>query len=228
MHMKKQILFLLAFACLSAQAQLQMAVIQDPDGYTNIREEPGIEFEVIGKAYEDDYFWVEASEGRWMQVYCPCKGANIRGFIHQSRVRMLEMPEGIIETHEENRWKWRSPDLQVEIVSQDFLIEQHEIERSSEGFVRKIDGKNPLGVDGGLPRKEVVSVLITSEEGGFLDLPEAAIKGIFEPNFSSTYIYANDPEWVVIMMRNSDGAGGYTVIWMIENGEYVSRKIILP
>lgn len=216
---------LLAFGCFTAQAQTQIAIIQDPDGYTNIRSEPGLEFDIIGKVHEGEYFWVEESEEKWLGISCPCEGDYIEGYIHRSRVQMLTIPDGS-EVREANRWKWKNAELQVEILTEDFLLDQHQIERSPEGFVKKIDGESPLGVDGGLPREQVKSVSITFEDGEFLELPKAAIQGMFEPSFHGVSVFVRLPEIVLVIMRNSDGAGGYTVIWEIKNRQYVSQEIM--
>ncbi len=60
-------------------------VINDPDGYTNIRSGQGTEFEVIGKLFEDEIFlYSPVDSSNWWVVY---KYWNLYGFVHKSRIK---------------------------------------------------------------------------------------------------------------------------------------------
>ncbi|MDX2285494.1 MAG: SH3 domain-containing protein [Bacteroidia bacterium] len=61
------------------------AVIQDPDGYTNVRNGPGTQHQVIEQVYNSQVFQVLSQAGEWWKVQTP---GGRTGFMHRSRVRM--------------------------------------------------------------------------------------------------------------------------------------------
>lgn len=80
----------------------QVATIQDPDGWTNVRKAPDGKSETILKVYENEVFWYDYEEADqeqdWISIYIPkndyCLGISepsyIVGFIHKSRLLPLE------------------------------------------------------------------------------------------------------------------------------------------
>ena len=80
----------------------QVATIQDPDGWTNIRLKPSIQSEVIHKVYESEVFWYDYEDEddgqEWIRVYLPKNDYSlgksesdwIAGYIHNSRLLPLE------------------------------------------------------------------------------------------------------------------------------------------
>lgn len=65
----------------------QLAVIDDPDGYTNIRNGPGMDFDIIGKVLLDEKFYVKPNpDKQWWHVKTQ---AGINGFMHKSKIKLL-------------------------------------------------------------------------------------------------------------------------------------------
>lgn len=87
-------LFLLAAqAIVSGQEKIlgvKLAVINDPDGYTNIRSGSGKDFPVLTIIRENSVFYVFESAGQWWQVIGP---DDMRGYIHRSRVKFVTEKE---------------------------------------------------------------------------------------------------------------------------------------
>ena len=88
----------LLFFCSIAHAQV--AIIQDKDGYTNVRKAPNGQAKVIHKIYENEVFWYQDDSNDtsdWVTVYIPKEDFSIAclphelitGFIHQSRLKPL-------------------------------------------------------------------------------------------------------------------------------------------
>jgi hypothetical protein len=63
-----------------------IAVINDRDGYTNIRRSPG-KAEIIGKVIENEQFTVYPNETAWWRIRT---SKGLEGFIHRSCVRLLD------------------------------------------------------------------------------------------------------------------------------------------
>ena len=93
------LLHLLVFFHLSAYSQIyETGIINDPDGYTNIRLGKGTSYEIIDKLYADDLFiYVDSTDQNWLKIWitkCNCdtprKPYNqIEGYVHRSRIQNL-------------------------------------------------------------------------------------------------------------------------------------------
>ncbi|MEL7120626.1 MAG: hypothetical protein AAFO07_14335, partial [Bacteroidota bacterium] len=69
-------LLILIFTLLIFQISIaQVATIQDPDGWTNVRKEPNLQSEVIHKVFTNEVFWYdfEANDKgkEWIPIYLP-------------------------------------------------------------------------------------------------------------------------------------------------------------
>ena len=72
---------------LEVKQKLEYAKINDPDGFTNIREGEGTDSKIIDKLYKDEFFLYNASEkGNWVKIH---KMWNVEGFVHKSRIQPL-------------------------------------------------------------------------------------------------------------------------------------------
>lgn len=88
---------IILFASQFSRAQERVtAVINDPDGYTNIRAGKGTSTEIIGKIYDHEVFiYKEKPNEQWLEVAitkCACENHEsryfneIKGYVHRSRV----------------------------------------------------------------------------------------------------------------------------------------------
>jgi hypothetical protein len=65
------------------------AVINDPDGYVNIRSEKNPNSPVIGRVNEGSVFYTHRQQGQWWRI----KTADgIVGFMHASRIHLCSQP----------------------------------------------------------------------------------------------------------------------------------------
>ena len=91
--------------------------------------------------------------------------------------------------------------------------------------IKLINGKQYWGTDGEMPKSEYKSIIIDFGRRKII-LPKVALDNLFEPNLTNTevnYDQINDVSYIQSM--NSDGAGGYQVIWKIDKGIYKNRFI---
>lgn len=105
-------------------------------------------------------------------------------------------------------------------------------------FLCNIDGHGFWGTDGAMPRREI-KVLSVRIQGKILKVPKHAYANLYEPNFCDNYpgspdepiaVHAGcrlskDRSRIYIHMMNSDGAGGYLVTWIFQNGRYLGRVV---
>ena len=64
----------------------QVARIEDPDGWTNVRAGGGTDYDVIGRGYEGEAFHTHSQGGNWWQVRT---AGGIVGYMHRSRIVLL-------------------------------------------------------------------------------------------------------------------------------------------
>ena len=91
-------LFLASGMC---RAEYKLAVINDPDGYTNVRQEPDPGSKVSFRFREGDFFLCEPGKGSWWKVKDFFQNT---GFIHKSRVRFYQDLSG--KEKEPGHWAW--------------------------------------------------------------------------------------------------------------------------
>ncbi len=80
---------LLTFNTGNAQdaSSYKKAVINDPDGYTNVREGKSVNYNVIAKIYENEVFFAYPSAtSNWYQVITK---NGTKGYVHNSRISFL-------------------------------------------------------------------------------------------------------------------------------------------
>lgn len=86
-HMKFLLILLNIFCSLTLLAANKLAIINDPDGYTNVRSGRGTNFKVVDTLFAEDFFYFEpADKSGWSKVSA-WKGKQIEGFVHKSKIQ---------------------------------------------------------------------------------------------------------------------------------------------
>jgi hypothetical protein len=87
----------------------------------------------------------------------------------------------------------------------------------------KIDNSQIFGTDGNIPKREYKSIQIEINNIK-IELPNEALKNLYEPSLSNSKAnYDEKNDVLYVFSSNSDGAGGYEIIWIIEKKEYKYR-----
>ena len=98
-----------------------------------------------------------------------------------------------------------------------------QFDKSQSGLLKKIDDLSPLGTDGEIPKREYKSIEVEINKEK-VEIPASTLKNLYEPtlwNSKANYDEVNDI--LYIHTSNSDGAGGYEVIWVVEKKKYKTR-----
>lgn len=230
--MKKIIFYILAFlACSPIQAQQQrfFGIIQDADGYANVRDTNGtiidrlsdnqVFFDWDAQKSRKEWHSIEYGTGTGIIKTCP-NGNTHTGEIHKSRIRYLDdLPQlKKLPKSTDKCLVYANDTLMVEIGFQDFNPGNHVIVQDVEsGFVRSIDGCSDLtGTDNKIPHKEYASITI-KHPNGILKFPTAYMAHLYEPNQDNVVVALGKGNTLFICTQNSDGAGGYYAVWTVEN-----------
>ena len=201
----------------------QVATIQDPDGWTNVREKPDNESDIIHKVYENEVFWYDYEstdrEQDWISIYILKNDFSLEksepnfivGFIHKSR--LLPLKELKPYTEENFSFKYATSEFKL----RNRIVDKHEGK-----WISKFDGRPIWGVDGGYPRMQIDAIDV-SIDGIKIQIHKVFYSDIFECDNTFT-IYKNKDTYFVHQW-NSDGAGAYEIVWVLDKTGLKQRLV---
>jgi hypothetical protein len=203
-----------------------LKIIQDPDGNTNLRTGPSLESKIAGKVPSGAPVFADPGPKAGFHMIFLDKedGASDR-YIHGSRLKPVTNWKATGPEGDSGRLRYQT--FEATVKGPAFVPSEHQITTDADGMVR-VDGRIPWGEDGGEPDYDLV--LAVSIDGTSVELPAEATENLYNPNLSTLVLLTpGDPsEHALLMMTNSDGAGGYYVVWSFEKGVYRGRAMLMP
>ena len=206
------------------------AVINDKDGYVNVRKEKSVQSKVLKKLDNNTLIFVleydKAYYGNW--IY-----ADNEGYIYNDRVKWIhklpKIAKGVVKG---NTIVFEGKDIQVALSTEKFDKSKHSFKYHKEyrDIIEKIDGKPFFGTDGNMLKEAYKSIEIKIR-GKQVSIPQSAYSDLYEPNLYTDLnfvYYDKDSNNLYIVANNGDGAGAYMVCWQIEKGVYKGRKVGIP
>lgn len=203
----------------------QVAIIDDQDGFCNIRVERDSHSEVLLKVYDNYVFWYNQDEFddglEWISVMIPKNRFSFGfefpqekyGFLHRTRIKPLE-----------NLSSYSDNDFSFKYDLKPFEKEKHiyDLDKEYGKYIISIDGRPPHGVDGGYPSVEIekIDAVINGKK---LQVDEVYFCDIFECT-NGFYTYKKD-DVIFLYQRNSDGAGAYEIVWVISKNKITQRLV---
>ena len=227
--MKKLFLVFLFFGQFAlVQAQIEaFAVINDKDGYVNVRKGKSAQSKVLkrlnNKTIVFVYNYDKTTDGNWIYT-------DEEGFIYNDRVKWIHkfpiIAKGIAKG---NTIVFEGREIQVVLTSGKFDKSKHSLEyfKDSPTGIEVIDNELPYGTDGKMPTTEYRSIVINIH-GKQVSLPKDAYSDLYEPTFltdhNSVY-YDKESDILYIVANNNYAERPYKVCWQIERGVYKGRKV---
>ena len=206
------------------------AVINDKDGYVNVRKEKSVHSKVLKKLDNNTLIFVfvydKADDGNWIHP-------DYEGYIYNDRVKWIhnfpQIAKGIAKG---NTIVFEGKEIQVVLSTEKFDKSKHSFKYHKEyrDVIEKIDGKLFWGTDGNMPKREYKSIEVKIR-GKQVSIPQSAYSDLYQPNLYTDLnfvYYDKDSDILYIVANNGDGAGAYMVCWQIEKGVYKGRKIGIP
>ena len=214
--------FFILFLILSFQLSAQVAIIQDKDGYTNVRTQPNAKSAIIYVLHDNEMFEynTEDDTSKWVKVFIRKNKFDIHpwaednsliGYIHRSRILdigNLTMDEVLCS---------------FKPIVKPFVAAEHIIDYDGNNAV-KIDGRYPFGIDGLVPTKETVDIEVYVD-GVLMPIPKVLFENLYQSNRNPRIV--NYYQTYFITEHNSDGAGGYTVYWAVDHSGLQQRIMLL-
>jgi hypothetical protein len=206
-----------------------LRVVEDPEGSVNVRSGPSLQSKVTGQLASGAVVAVEAAPtGDWAELWSESTEEKPR-FIHTSRLKSVSRwrQVGGTEHAAGKASAVRLNGFEFRVKAVPFVAKDHKITEDKNGL-KWVDGKSPWGCDGGLPDQSLALALTLN--GRPVPLPETAGDNLYQPNLDSLVLLTpGDPgASALVLMTNSDGAGGYCVVWSFKNGRYGGRAVFCP
>ena len=225
--MKFFVVLLLLISDIVFAQEEAFAVINDKDGYVNVRKGKSAQSKVLkrlnNKTIVFVYNYDKATDGNWIYT-------DEEGYIYNDRVKWIhEFPiiaKGIAKG---NSIVFEGKEIQVVLTSGKFDKSKHSFEyfKDSPTGIEVIDDELPYGTDGKMPTTEYRSIEVNIH-GKRVSLPKDAYSDLYEPTFltdhNSVY-YDKESDILYIVANNNYADRPYKVCWQIEKGVYKGRKV---
>lgn len=206
----------------------QLRIVEDPEGSANVRSGPSVQGKVLEQLRSGTVVAVEPGPARdWVKLWNDTDYGQAR-YIHSSRLRpMTKWKQVMGRVIEEETGVVGADGFEVRIKGVPFIAVDHRITKDKDG-VAMVDGKSPWGVDGGLP--SVTLTWTVSLNGQPLKVRGMAVDNLFQPSPETLVLLTpgKAADQAVVLMLNSDGAGGYCVAWAFKAGQYCGREVFVP
>ena len=225
--MKFFIVLLLLISDIVFAQEEAFAVINDKDGYVNVRKGKSAQSKVLkrlnNKTIVFAYNYDKATDGNWIYT-------DEEGYIYNDRVKWIHkfpiIAKGIAKG---NTIVFEGKEIQVVLTSGKFDKSKHSFEyfKDSPTGIEVIDDELPYGTDGKMPTTEYRTIVINIH-GKQVSLPKDAYSDLYEPTFltdhNSVY-YDKESDILYIVANNNYAERPYKVCWQIEKGVYKGRKV---
>ena len=241
-------LFLFSFL-LTSVANGQFSIVNDNDGFVNVRAMPGTGGKIICQLKNGVVVRETLSQDtlrkNWVSVEFYLSNAvakNVRakaeewmpevmknqflfkGYIAKDRLIGIEGNAPLQRKQTDDQLLLFNKEIKVEFSSGNFQKERHIIRASPDSGVVQIDGHYFMGTDGEIPRTEIKRFIIEINQQK-IDVPNSIFSDLYEPNFSGADAYVDKRGNLYIIMYNSDGAGSYNVIFIMDNKKHLTRYV---
>lgn len=206
----------------------QFGIISDKDGFVNVRYTPEISNNIIDTLRNGQIVFCLEAVGEWRPTDYDFVKESKSGYIHFSKVKFINNFERIpYDNLTDSTISFKKDSLKLIVTKMSFNPNTSKLEyqkgdesKNDMSYLEKINGNEIWGSDGNIPKNQYKQFILTLGDEK-INLP---IDNLFEPNLNYTTVnidYENNT--IYISASNSDGAGGYEVLWIIANGKFLQR-----
>jgi hypothetical protein len=206
----------------------QFAIVNDNDSLLNVREDAQPNSKVIDKLPNGHLLYCFENKGNWTNIDYAKKGKELNGYVYKDRYQFVSgFPALTVSKKTATSITLKKDTIEVIITQSKFHKKKHTFTYLKEypDQLELIDNKKYWGTDGGMPTSQFENMVIKVGQKT-IKLPKSALEGLYEPNLYNAEVnYDKASDIFYIQTMNSDGAGGYEVIWKVEKGTYKDRLV---
>lgn len=224
---------LIGFFCIFSHTLFgQFGIIADKDGFVYVRKSPNVSSTIIDTLTNEQIVYCFEAEGEWFPTDYDFSGQSKSGYIHNSRVKFIGNFDKITSDNLTDSTISFKKDSIILIVTRTSFnpknnkLQYHKVDNSNNemSYLEKINGKAIWGTDGNVPKNQYGQITLTLGKYK-INLP---IDNLYEPTIDYTTVNIDTKNRTIyISALNGDGAGGYVVLWIIENGVFKERILTL-
>jgi hypothetical protein len=204
--MKILLTYIIFFLCIINSISAQFAIINDPDGYTNIREQPGANARIVYRIEDYEVFVYDPfkeDSSDWTSVFISTNDYReapfLKGFIHKSR--LLPIDSLAEPSKSEFSFEYQLDCFQIE----DNTIDYHE-----DGWIKAING---IPYHGELPKIHVKEIRVKIN-GKSIIIPKIYYEDLFQRPHK-VFSTKKDGHYFVSNFHGDDN--GYLTLWVIDS-----------
>ena len=211
----------------------QFGIISDKDGSVNVRNSPSISKNIIDTLENGEIVFCLEEENEWLPIDYDFEKQNKSGYISKSRIKYIDKLESVKEVNlTESSISFKSDDFEINITKIKFNSTSNNLEyyignksKNEATYLKLINGKKIWGTDGNIPKMQYGEIVVKFGK----DKIQLPIENLYEPNIEYTNLHIDAKNKILYLNAiNGDGAGGYTVLWIIENGKFKQRITTIP
>jgi hypothetical protein len=218
-------------ACIIFQTSFgQFAIVDDKDGYVNIRSSPEVADNIKDTLQNGHIVFCIETKGSWHYIdYKEFRS----GYIHKSRLKTIENFKKVNYISKSATYIiFNSDTIRLTLTKESFNPEVNVLHynpgnanKNVASYLESINGSEFWGTDGDVPRYQYGQITLQIGDE-ILYLPS---DNLYEPNLNYTFLNVDRINEVIYLSAlNSDGAGGYAVLWIIEKGKFKKRILTRP
>lgn len=221
--------FLIILICFFSQSTFgQFGIISDKDGFVNVRNSPNISNNIIDTLTNGQLVFCLEAEGEWRPTDYDFSGHRKSGYIHNSKVKFISDFDKIpCDNLTDSSISFKQDSIKLIVTKTKFNPKKNKLQynkrdnsKNEMSYLEKINGKEIWGTDGNIPESQYNQFTLTLGKEK-INLP---VDNLYQPTINSTTVNIDKKNKIIyISASNSDGAGGYEVLWIIEKNRFKKR-----
>lgn len=225
------VLFMLTGSLCMAQEIREFVVVNDAkDSFVNLRTAASSKSMVERKIANGTVVYAMEEKDNWVSVEFFEGDKYIHGYVYKSFATLLATYKDIKpNASTTNSAFYKGDNIAISLTQGKFLKDKHTYSYYKDSnVIEKVDGEGAWGTGAAVPATQYTNITVTFGEQK-VELPQVALKNLFNPNLDSTRIYYNSTtDTLYITAVNDDGASGYCVAFVIQGKKYKGRALVAP
>lgn len=229
----KKLILLVSFCVFSTAAHADFAVIQDKDGFVNVRKEPDASATIAYKITNEPFYVLHKSKNGFYEILSKNhNGLDESYFIHKSRVQFVKSFSKLTSSYNStgDSTELKGFGYLINLSSKPFSKENHNMsfEKNDNFSLAALDGFTKFwGSDGAVPYMEY-KVFDIKYLGQSISITNKIKGDLFNPTIKNSKAYFDKlTKKLYLILENGDGAGVYHVVFVIKEGVVIDRLVVL-